>query len=63
MHVFLVIIIITVIVFVVIVIAIAIFIIGCQWSNMIIWLDKCSTFGIKKAIKISTIFAQTFYPS
>ena len=26
------------------------FSIGCQWSNMIIRVDKCSTFGIKKAI-------------
>ena len=26
------------------------FSIWCQWSNMIIRVDKCSTFGIKKAI-------------
>jgi hypothetical protein len=28
--------------------------IWCQWSNMIIRVDKCSTFGIKKAITKST---------
>ena len=26
------------------------FFIWCQWSNMIIWVDKCSTLGIKKTL-------------
>ncbi len=26
------------------------FSIWCQWSKMIIWVDKCSAFGIKKAL-------------
>ena len=36
------------------------FIIWCNWSNMIIRVDKCSTFGIRKlCTKICPIFTQT----
>jgi hypothetical protein len=36
------------------------FAIWCQWADMIVPVDKCSTFGIKKAIKKSVQYSLNF---